>query len=315
MDYDLLKCAAQNTGFPYFARSLNLMFTRSSLPLLAIIAIFAVVILFSDRTARAYVLEGPSWSAGSVVTFQLSLGSAGRTLIDGNTSWDTAALPAFTAWDQSLLKLQFVDHIASSSASLGDGINTITFATTMYGQAFGSNTLAMTYYRYSGSSSMTEADVLCNSNQTFDSYRGPLRHGSSGYAIADIQRVLIHELGHALGLGHPDQNGQQVDAIMNSIISDREMPSSDDLAGAQSLYGARSPATLEIVSATRLSNGQMSFECIGVPNAVNRIEAEADITATYTTLLSVNVDSTGHFQFTDSNATAFGRRFYRVAYP
>ena len=277
----------------------------------AITSIFVGALLASGPLARGYVLEGPSWPAGSSVTFQLSLGSAGRTLIDGNTSWDSAALPAFTAWNQSLLRVQFLSHIASSSATSGDRINTITFATTVFGQAFGSNTLAYTYYWYS-TSAMLEADVLFNSNQSFDSYRGPLRFSTNG---ADIRRVLVHELGHALGLGHPDQGGQQVDAIMNSIISDREMPSSDDLAGAQSLYGARSPATLEIVSATRLSNGQMSFECIGVPNAVNRIEAAADITATYTTLLSVNVDSTGHFQFTDSNATAFGRRFYRVAYP
>jgi len=276
-------------------------------------AVLVVAALFG-HSAPAYVLSGPSWPADSSVTFQLSLGSAGRTLIDGNTSWDAAAIPAFAAWDQSLLHIQFIDHVASSSASSGDRVNTVTFATTMFGQSFGSNTLAVTYYRYS-SSVMSEADVLFNSNQTFDSYRGRLRFGSNGYAIADIRRVLIHELGHALGLSHPDQNGQQVDAIMNSVISDREAPSADDLAGAQLLYGGKIPTVPQIISTSRLSDGEMSFNCSGVPNATNRVEAAADLLGGFTTFLSVNVDSTGRFQFTDPAAVSFGRRFYRVTYP
>ncbi len=79
--------------------------------------------------------------------------------------------------------------------------------------------------------------------QTFDSYRGPLRvGGAGGFALGDIRRVLLHELGHAFGLNHPDGAGQHVDAIMNSITSNREVLSSDDITGAQALYGARAPA-------------------------------------------------------------------------
>src|SRR4030095_2853877 len=120
-----------------------------------------------------------------------------------------------------------------------DGVNAIVFSNTVLGQKFGSGTLAVTYWR-SSSSNIVEADVLFNKNQAFDSYRGPLRF-SNGWAIGDIRRVLIHELGHALGLDHPDDHGQHVDAIMNSMISDREALSTDDISGAQSMYAAPTP--------------------------------------------------------------------------
>ena len=85
---------------------------------------------------------------------------------------------------------------------------------------------------------MSEADTLFNQAQTFDSYRGPLQFPPHGFAIADIRRVFLHELGHGLGLGHPDTAGQQVTAVMNSIISNQEVLSADDIAGGQSIYGA-----------------------------------------------------------------------------
>src|SRR5262249_22637130 len=98
-------------------------------------------------------------------------------------------------------------------------------------------TLAVTYYRFQGST-MTEADVLVNNAQSFDSYRGPLQSGTY-----DIRRVALHEFGHVLGLAHPDQAGQQVSAIMNSAISNLDTLTLDDIAGVQSLYGPPTGAT------------------------------------------------------------------------
>jgi len=215
----------------------------ASLQILSILIVLTIGILLSHR-AEGYVLEGVSWPSGSVVTFKMGLGSAGRTLIDGNTSWDTAAAPALTAWDNVVARLDYTSNVASTSASSGDHVNSVVFSTTVFGQKFGSGTLAVTYYKYMGNNmggTIVEADILFNKNQQFDSYRGPLRYGTSGWAIGDIRRVFIHELGHALGLDHPDQHGQHVDAIMNSVTSNRETLSADDTAGAQSMYGAPTP--------------------------------------------------------------------------
>ena len=208
-----------------------------------IFILFAVALAGACATAQAYVTEGPSWASGTTVTFQLGLGNAGRTLIDGNTSWNTAASPALDMWDQKIQRAQLVSVSSSAPVLQGDGVNSIVFSSTVFGQSFGSGTLAVTAYRYSSGSRMTEADILFNTAQSWDSYRGALRFGSGGYAIGEIRRVLLHELGHALGLGHPDQSGQSVDAVMNSRISNRETLSTDDIAGGQFLYGAPSTPT------------------------------------------------------------------------
>ena len=114
--------------------------------------VFALLLGLGLSTARAYVTEGPSWSSGTTVTFQLGLGNAGRTLIDGNTSWNTAASPALDMWDQNIQRASLVGvNNPSAPVNSGDGVNSIVFSSTVFGQSFGSNTLAVTYYRYSGS--------------------------------------------------------------------------------------------------------------------------------------------------------------------
>ncbi len=55
--------------------------------------------------------------------------------------------------------------------------------------------------------------------------------------VNPVFTYLLHEFGHVVGLGHPDEAGQQVEAIMNAdfgLFDNALFP--DDIAGIQALY-------------------------------------------------------------------------------
>lgn len=193
--------------------------------------------MVSVGTAEGFALSGKSWAAGSVVVLQMGMGTSPAPLSDGNTSWDAAAAPALETWNQQMSRMQLSGVVNSTApVASGDRVNSVVFSSTIFGQAFGRGTLGVTYYIYQGAT-LVEADVLFNRAQTFDSYRGALRFGGSGgFATADIRRTLLHELGHAIGLNHFEG-----DHIMAATVSGREVLSSDDIAGVQSIYGAPAP--------------------------------------------------------------------------
>ncbi|HEV3410528.1 MAG TPA: matrixin family metalloprotease, partial [Chthoniobacterales bacterium] len=186
---------------------------------------------YSQR-ASAYSLNGKSWPSGTV-TVHLGLGNPVLPLSDGSTTWNAAVAPALTMWNQQIGRVQLAAVMDSSSAaSSGDRVNSVVFSNSVFGQSFGTGTLAVAYYVTQGSN-LIEVDVLFNRAQTFDSYRGDLRFGGSGYALADIRRVFLHEMGHGIGLNH-----QEGDNIMAALVGDRETLSNDDIAGARAMYGA-----------------------------------------------------------------------------
>ena len=197
-------------------------------PLLMAMALIAFAL-----ASRAYVLEPSRWPSNTQIVLNLGMGSPSAALIDGRTSWDQVMLDAMAVWNPQLGSgVQLTGQIVSTGPVQSDGRNQVAFASTFYGQSFGTGTLAITGTRYTGTRTV-ETDVLFNSARTWNSYRGALRG-----ATLDIRRVAIHEFGHVLGLDHPDSiGGQSVTAVMNANISNVDTIQADDIAGVQSIYG------------------------------------------------------------------------------
>ncbi len=161
---------------------------------------------------------------------QLSLGGP-TPLSDGFGSFNESARDALNSWNTYLQHLTFAANMNSVvPPAENDDEMSVEFSNTVFGDSFGSGTLAITLLNYRGSV-MEETDTLFNTHYVWDSYRGPLRGN-----IIDFHRVAIHEFGHTLGLDHPDDAHQHVSAIMNSRVSDIDSLQQDDINGAMSLY-------------------------------------------------------------------------------
>jgi len=197
-----------------------------------IILLSFVLVAAAAGASQSYWINGPSWPSGSVPV-HIELGSS-PALIDGCADWSCSASGAVDRWNLFMgrIQLQAVQHSTQTNGEL-NGRNDMFFAADMYGKAFGQDTLALTTWWFRNDR-LVEADIGFNSSKKWDSYRGTTRPG----AVYDLRRVALHELGHVLGLGHPNDHGQTVVAMMNGTIGNLDSLTVDDIAGIQELYGA-----------------------------------------------------------------------------
>lgn len=154
-------------------------------------------------------------------------------------SYRDSALDAMrTGWNAAGTPLQFSEGTTvAQPCRTSDGVNVAGWRmTTCDGSSFG-DALAVTlvtHTRRSGRWEISDTDIIVNSSrQPWSAHRsGPFT--SVPY---DFHRIFMHELGHALGLEHPDEADQTVTAIMNSRVSDIETLQDDDIDGINYLYG------------------------------------------------------------------------------
>lgn len=190
------------------------------------------------------------WVQGGA-TLRSFLGAPAAHLANGTSSWDQNAIDVAGDWNRVGAAFHFTVNVASGNQFVDpcgtgqghtcpntgpQGDNPIFFAPSQCGVGFG-DIVELVNVCYSSTGAILNTPVFVNNNVLWNAYDGPLHS-----PVNDMRRVLLHELGHVVGLAHPDQNGQNVVAIMNSHESDIDRLQPDDITGILSLYPS-SPST------------------------------------------------------------------------
>jgi hypothetical protein len=163
------------------------------------------------------------------ITIRLELGDAGRVLRNGTTSWDDNAASALAEWTA----------VAPLLIPQSDAPTVVRWSDVREHLGSMAATTQKEYRVVNGRLAIVRATTILNAELCWDAYDGPLQptlcHGHLATRM-DVRRVVLHELGHVLGLEHPDEGGQEVAAIMNHTTSDLDTLQADDEAGIHVLY-------------------------------------------------------------------------------
>lgn len=205
------------------------------------LAFAAAILLLAAAAASAYVLLSPTRTWDSPPTYIVD--NRGIPDINDSTHGATPVRNAITssaAWNGAGSGTIINATVGSvSSFSLGDGVPMLSFRLPV-GACTGS-CLAATFTGYyssrgGGAYGIDDADIETNySGHSWTSQsEDPGGSGCSGEIY--VEGVMVHEIGHGLGLAHTSVSGATMYPSVSSCNNGPATTESDDEAGINALY-------------------------------------------------------------------------------
>ncbi len=201
-------------------------------------ALAVVVGLAAVAGANAYVLLSPRRTWDAAPTYRVdNRGQASITGTDKGRNATRNAITSSAAWNGAPTERVPVVNATVTSISgfrLGDSIPMLNF-TDPTGACAG-NCLAATFTGYyqsrgNGTYRITDADIVTNTAHNWADSADPC----SGQEFR-IEGVMVHEIGHALGLGHTSVSGATMYPSVSACNNGPASTEADDEAGIDNLY-------------------------------------------------------------------------------
>jgi hypothetical protein len=191
----------------------------------------ALLLCLGASTLTAYVLLSPTrrWASDPNIIVD-NRGLASVTDGDLGRTRTRNAIVSTSAWNgagSGTLLTAAVGSIAGFS--LGDGRPMLNFANP-YGTCSG-NCLAATYTGYYTGSTIYDADIVTNYNGVAWASLG---ESCSGEYY--VEGVMVHEVGHLLGLGHTNVGGATMYPSVAACNNNPATTEADDENGVNFLY-------------------------------------------------------------------------------
>lgn len=198
----------------------------------------AVVLALIATTLSAYVLLSPRRTWDSAPNYRVdSRGQSSIASSDMGRNATRNAITSSAAWNGAPTERNPVVNatVASvSSFSLGDGVPMLNFRDPT--GACNGNCLAATFTGYyqsrgNGTYRIYDADIVTNTAHNWADSGDPC----SGSEFR-IEGVMVHEIGHGLGLGHTSVSGATMYPSVSACNNGPASTETDDENGIDNLY-------------------------------------------------------------------------------